>query len=156
LWRSFLVQTDTRHKLKPKQLRDAMRLCLGCVESDGAIDLAFSEIDDDRMGVIIFDQFDRWINGQAGRRSVARALRLSNRADGDVPLESVQWTRSLLRDEVQRALSRARLNGLDLVMAYDSSADGTLQRKEYLVMMKAMLGDDEVWAEQFKPVAVQV
>ena len=35
LWRSFLVQTDTRHKLKPKQLRDAMRFCLGCVESDG-------------------------------------------------------------------------------------------------------------------------
>ena len=75
-WQALLLASRQKFRLSRSHLSSAMRIVLGCIESEDALDAAFSSMDEDCSGRINFADFVCWINDQPGRRRATRALKL--------------------------------------------------------------------------------
>lgn len=105
-------------------------------------------MDEDHCGEIAFDCFLNWLICRPQRRVRARQITLNTlRPDEDKPLAEIEWTPEVLRQEVQDMLIRTDVSALDVISAYDKTDDGALNKKEFLVFMKAIVGDTELWRE---------
>lgn len=65
----------------------------------------------------------------------------------DTPLEDIVWTPEAVRLELQRMLLSGTppLSPLDLMLAHDKSDDCMLNRSEFVVMFKKLVGSEKVW-----------
>ena len=101
-------------------------------------------------GTITYEDFLGWLNGnvEATKRVLALSFCTRPRKLGvDPPLHEIDWTPELLRFELQTMLlgETPPLSPLDLMFAHDRSEDGNLNRKEFIVMMKKLVGSEQAW-----------
>jgi hypothetical protein len=122
---------------------------------EDVLSAAFGAIDSmsDRRGTgsATYEDMAQWINGSVAARQRALEVNLATRARKpgfEAPLAEIEWTEGIVREELQTMLLTASppLSSLDLMLAYDKDPDGKLSRKEWTVMMKKLLGNDDVWA----------
>ena len=114
-------------------------------------------MDDDTTNEVSLDEFTNWLNHRPQRRLIARSLSLNReRQPSQTPLTEVNWTSSTLHAELQAMLLHSQVSALDLVLAYDKSEDGTLSKREYLAMMKALIGEEAAWRGGAKDAALDI
>ena len=120
----------------------AVRNATGYNGKDPALNEAFAQIDDDQEGFACFDEFSCWIDGRTGRRAMARSLTLASERPTDdpefPPLREVQWDATVLLRELNRMLEHNGCSSYDLLSAHDSSSDGSLEKKEFIIMIKRL------------------
>ena len=154
LWREMVRASASKAKTmrmsKTVFLR-AVRNATGYNGKDPALNEAFAQIDDDQEGFACFDEFSCWIDGRTGRRAMARSLTLASERPTDdpefPPLREVQWDATVLLRELNRMLEHNGCSSYDLLSAHDSSSDGSLEKKEFIIMIKRVINDEEVWPE---------
>ena len=154
-WQALLDSAEVQRRLTGKQFCSAVKEALGYLGPPQVPLDAFAEMDDDSSGTVSYDEFMNWMTGRPQRRQVARSLSLETaRGPEKPPLGSLVWTEKVLRAELQDMLKRTQVSALDLLMAYDKSDDGLLSKKEYLVMMKALVGNEDAWRGGAKDAAL--
>ena len=92
------------------------------------------------------------MNGRVVRGAVAKKISFRMRRPQDPPLRSLEWSPHVLKQEVQRLLILNDVSPLDLMRGWDQSNDGSFSKKEFCVMMKKVVADDELWDEQLRDV----
>lgn len=154
LWRALVHAGGAKAgamKLSKGAFFKALRKGIGLDGKDPLLEQVFRQIDDDNEGSAALDEFQNWINGRTGRRSLSRQLTLSSdRPEDDPlfpPLTEVEWNVKALQREINGMLGRSGISSYDLLMAYDSSDDSSLERKEFIVMMKKVVGNEDVWPD---------
>ncbi len=158
LFRALLQSVRGKRKLKKEQWPRSLRLTLGFQGPDTVAMEAFLQMESDGGKLMSFEAFLTWLNGRKARKKATKGVSLVKRREkGDEPLETIKWTRDILRKELQRMLIRAGLTPLDILSAYDRGEDGSLDQIEYVKMMKKLIGDDDIWEEtEVKDVALDV
>jgi len=89
------------------------------------------------------------------RAQKSKDLTFALRDPTDPPLTELPWEADgvhCLQLELQKVLIRAELCPLDLLRGYDSDGGGTFTRKEFVVMMKRIVNDDDLWDEVLRDV----
>ena len=151
VWSTIIIRVATNrlaHTITKSKFCKGLRLALGYDGDDAVLEQAFSEMDDDCNGELTFDEFLNWLNGRQQRRQQAKQLKLAtNRGSDATPLDSVEWSEVILWNELKAMLSKAEMSALDLISAHDRSDDGTLSKREFFVMMKAIIGSPDVWLD---------
>ena len=151
LWKVMLEKGGAakQKKVGKKQFSKALHAALGFeAGQDELASTCFDEMDEMQSGQVSFDHFLNWINARHRKKVMVKTLKLQyNRDPSDPPLESIVWTWEVLRCEFQKMLMRAGASPLDILLSYDQSADGSLSRKEFLVMIKKVVNDEKLWDE---------
>lgn len=148
LWRALLEKSNAKKKLKLKQFAIGLHFAVGFEEGqDDVVKECFQEMDENDAMLINFDSFINWMNGRPMKKRMATVLTLQHGRDPvEPPLESIDWNFINLRTEIQKMLLRANATPLDLMLTYDNSEDGSLSKKEFIVMMKKIVNDEQLWA----------
>ena len=151
-WSLLIADAKSKRKITRSQFRKSIQSGFGYKGAPEVLDETFQEMDDDECGEVTFAEFVNWINGNPQRRKIARSLSLRHRT-----ADITEWTEDVLRDELQGILIDANASTLDLVSVYDKSDDGELSKKEFLAMMKTIIGDADHWEESnIKEVSIDV
>ena len=158
VWHLLLQSCRASRKLTRPKFLVAMRKALGYHGSSHLLESIFDELDDDLGGIVSYPEFLDWINGKPQRRRRARMLNLrDHREESDSAWPDIVWSESLLRKEFLNMLSRTDISPLDLVNAHDKTETGMLNKKEFLVMLKGLIGCQEVWeASNVKSIVIHV
>ena len=161
VWRALVSAAGgaggKRLGLSATQFGLGMREALGYCGDDNVLAEVYEQLDDTSSDEISFDEFSNWLNNKPQRRALARALSLhKTRRHGEKPMDAIHWTVGKLRSELQLLLSRHSLSTLDLLMAYDKSADGKLSRREYVWMMRKIIDHEGAWAGGLKEVVYEL
>jgi len=122
---------------------------------DGLIRRLFDDMDADDSGVVGVEELYAWMNGRMKRAQKSKDLTFALRDPTDPPLTELPWEADgvhCLQLELQKVLIRAELCPLDLLRGYDSDGGGTFTRKEFVVMMKRIVNDDDLWDEVLRDV----
>ena len=129
----------------------------------------FKAIDTDSSGALGLNDMIMWVNGTEGRRERARKLTLlrepvdawvmdlrlgTNSVPYPCPLAEVSWDVSSLRKALQLMLIHDEISPLDLLRAYDSDDSGSFSKQEFLVMLKRIVNDLEMWDEELRELCV--
>jgi Ca2+-binding EF-hand superfamily protein len=156
-WAAFLSDQGSERRLTCEQFCSAMRRVLGFDGDQRVLELAYAELDDDSSNEVSVDEFINWMLNKPQRRRLARSLSLASTRDLSTqpPLNKVKWSPGTLRNELRTMLEKSQVSSLDLLMAYDKSEDGYLCKKEFLAMVKALVGDEAVWYEGVKDAAIE-
>ena len=148
MWCTLLKTVNARRRLSCKQFSKALRDSLHFDGSEHVLDNVFYEMDADQCGEVCYDEFLSWLSFRPQRRQLARKLTLSRHRPAEAPaLWEIDWTPEVLRRELQYMLVRADLSALDVLSAHDKSEDGDLSKREFLSMMKFLVGNAYAWAE---------
>lgn len=110
-------------------------------------------MDADRSGYVSERDFTEWLNGSSSSGGAAKAdglqlIRPLNRIPGF-------WTAEGLRSALQEMLVEADLAPVDLMKAWDSDLGGELEKVEFISHLKKVVGDEQVWEEQLRSVALE-
>lgn len=92
------------------------------------------------------------MNGRALRARKAREISFMFREAGAPPLRSLKWSPQVLRYELQRLLIQMGIAPLDLMRGWDQGKDGSFSKKEFLVMMKKIVCDNDLWDGELREV----
>ena len=65
--------------------------------------------------------------------------------------DSDEWSVERLKHELNRLLSVAGIQLLDLVREWDQSGDGQISRKEMLMHMKRIVNNEAIWYSKVRP-----
>lgn len=116
----------------------------------------YDVIDIDESGNIGIDELYGWMNGRNKRAMKAKEINFGMRDEGAPPLRDLDWSGSqgpsVLQHELQRLLILIGLAPLDLMRGWDQGQDGSFSRKEFLVMMKKILNDSQLWDDELREV----
>lgn len=126
----------------------------------------FAELDSDSSGLFGMNDLQNWINNIVGRYEKARGLTLLRKpVDGlhqvtigtneilyPCRLAKVDWDLPSLRRALQLMLINAQLSPLDVLRAYDQDESGSFSKKEFLVMLKRIVQEEEMWDDQLRDV----
>ena len=157
MWELLAKHARAERKLTCTQFVNAVRGVLGYQGKTKDVEREWNHMDDDQSGAVSLDEFIHWLFGREQRRAKVNNLRLSNRPPGAAPLNGIAWTKERLQQEIQAMLIHMDMTSLDLVSAYDKQGDGLLDQREYLAMMKKLVGDMAVWEDtNIKSVCQQV
>ena len=117
-----------------------------------------------RMAPAFFSIHDlhMFINNIEGRRSKAKKLTLPS-DEGDVTkqvlvggvmypcaLKLVEWNENSLREALQVMFIEAGVAPLDMLRAFDYDGSGALRKQEFLVMLKKIVNDNELWDQTLR------
>lgn len=116
----------------------------------------FDDMDSDESSLIGVEEMYTWMNGRMKRAQLSRDINFDLRDPSDPPLRELDWggddPTGTLRVELQRLLIRAELCPLDLLRGWDSDGGGTFTKKEFLVMMKKIIHDQDLWDDELREV----
>lgn len=126
----------------------------------------FREIDLDKSNLFGLDDMQTWINNVEGRHSISRRLTLLRKpVEGltltpigvmsvpyPCPLRTVEWDVAALQKALQVMLIKEGLAPLDLLRAWDQDRSGTFSLKEFLVMLKKIVHDPELWDDELRDI----
>lgn len=148
VWCTLMKAANAKRRMNRTQFLKSMRTAMSCDASDKVLEGCFDEMDDDQCGEVYFDEFLNWASFRPQRRRRVRTLRLyKDRPEDRTPLDNMDWTPAILRDELQEMLQRSQNSALDLLSAHDKSEDGDLSEREFLGMVKTIIGSSTAWTE---------
>lgn len=125
---------------------------------DQVFDLADSNAGDGRIG---FNELFLWLNGHLGSSQRARVISLQDERGAQDRLRAHTWDGlegiRALRSELLQFVHVHGLSPRDLFRAADRRcANGFLEKREFLIWLKRILGDVPLWEEHVRDVAVDV
>ena len=142
IWYAMLAGCGSKRRLSCEQFQTSLKSVLGYNGPATVAIAAYKSMDDDDSNELSLDEFQNWINCKPQRRKQARMASMASfREANERPLEELHWTPAVLRRELQTMLTRAHLSALDLLMAYDKSDNGILNRKQWYFMLKRLVGE---------------
>ena len=139
-----------------------LRLGVGVSCKGAILDNVFAQIDSlalESDGRVSFGELYLWLNGLLGRARRAREIALGgwDNPNEILRLRELEWDPAVLCREVSGLLTKHGLDAKDLFRGADlREGDGSLSKREYLIMMKRLIDDLALWDAEVRDVALDV
>lgn len=163
VWRALLQASNgAKRKLRCKQWSRAVKEVFGHKDTHDILEETFVAIDADNSGVVTFEEFLDWLaNKLAPAQRLQKPIMRKQTVGSGILLDDdgaeIKWNPTVLRKSMQKALLDEHMSPLDLMDMFDKSEDGELSKKEFVVMIKKLMDDDEAWiVSNIKEAAIDV
>ena len=164
----FSIMTNgSSNPISRQGLPNALSRIGHCGGEEHFYETLYAEIDLDKSGMFGLDDMTTWINNVEGVTSTALKLKLPRTANTGLlqtpigmnavpypcPLNDVEWDVAALQKALQLMLIKAGISPLNLLRAWDKDDSGAFSKKEFLVMIKKMVNDPELWDDELRDVS---
>ena len=100
---------------------------------------------------LTLEAFGSWLSGREESMRRVDSIRFGDgRHASDTPLFEVNWTVESMRVELQRTLIHSGVSPLDLIWRFDKDDSKELEKREFLRLLKHVVGDEQLWYEHVR------